>query len=401
MKFDKLFSIKNENYRKVISILGLKLKFKKNKIKELENCIKLQGIRLDNLYQQIDCLKQTMEDISNAQIKKNIFDNIKLNTFNKNRLIITTGLISLINIMAILSSKENDDYDNHLIIYSAQISNFFQKYNCKIILSGYFQSITFVDEMNLKYINDESFICKFDEIYSVAHSSLKQFYVDNISLFEEGISSYFPCDEIDYSKVKNIYLSNYCGTVGYTDKTQSNKIIPIDKAMVKNVIKKVIQKNNLDFSYLKNENQILFLSQYIFQDFMTDEEVIALYKKHIDRLLDNGFSVLYKSHPRVNDTITNKIAEVYSNNTKFQFVPVEIKWPIELIILTLNIKAIVVSMSGAGFSCAHIFDIPCYGFGANIIKNNHPLTTVRKYSDMYLGYIKHDSLLINEVKIYG
>ena len=208
-------------------------------------------------------------------------------------------------------------------------------------------------------------------------------------MIEEGISSYFSFENINYSNIKNIYLSNYFNKIFYLDKSQENKVRILDKNSIKNIISRIKLQNDLNFKEFQSENLVLFLSQYIYQDFMSNEEVTNFYIKHIDTLINNNYTVLFKSHPRVNDVITENLAKYYKNNPKFKFFDAKIKYPVELMIEDLNLKAIVTSMSGGAINCSHLFDIPCYGIGAKLIKDNHPFENVRRYADVFINNIEH------------
>lgn len=313
---------------------------------------------------------------------------------NKRNLFITTGFISTINAMSIIDSHETQNSDNYLIVYSSNVSDKFKEYNLKLILDGYFKNIIFADDSsydeNIKFIEDENFLKTFNEIYTTAQKSYDIWNKHNcINLIEEGISSYFSFENINYSNIKNIYLSNYFNKIFYLDKSQENKVRTLDKNSIKNIISRIKLQNDLNFKEFQSENLVLFLSQYIYQDFMSNEEVTNFYIKHIDTLINNNYTVLFKSHPRVNDVITENLAKYYKNNPKFKFFDAKIKYPVELMIEDLNLKAIVTSMSGGAINCSHLFDIPCYGIGAKLIKDNHPFENVRRYADVFINNIEH------------
>ena len=305
----------------------------------------------------------------------------------KKRLFITTGLISLINSMAIidqLSQQQNnsDDYKNDLIIYTAALNDNFIYINKKLLIDNYFKDVKFAENINITE--------NYDEIYSTAQP-IFNFWNNycNINLFEEGISSYYSFDEINYNNICTIYLSNYFGKIKYQNSRDINKVIEIKRECVLNIINKIRAKNNLDFSDFRKKNLVLCLSQYVYQDFMSDEEVTLFYKKHIDALLKNDYSVLFKSHPRVNDTITECLNREYENNPRVEFMPIYNNYPAELMIPDLDLKAIVTSVSGGAISCSHLFNISCYGFGAELVRSKHPMDNIKNYTNVFLEYIPH------------
>lgn len=335
------------------------------------------------------------KNTQNSELKNKYLNKIleNIDTNKKQRLFVSTGFISLINAMSIIED-DSSEFENHLIIYTSRTSDIFKNANKKLVLDNIFKTVNFADDLsfdeNIKFIEDERFLKSFNEIYTTAQNSYDIWNKHNcINLIEEGISSYFSFENINYSNIKNIYLSNYFNKIFYLDKSQENKVRILDKNLIKNIINKIKLQNDLNFKEFQSENLVLFLSQYIYQDFMSNEEVTNFYIKHIDTLINNNYTVLFKSHPRVNDVITENLAKYYKNNPKFKFFDAKIKYPVELMIEDLNLKAIVTSMSGGAINCSHLFDIPCYGIGAKLIKDNHPFENVRRYADVFINNIEH------------
>ncbi|MBE7702742.1 MAG: hypothetical protein E7Z89_01695 [Cyanobacteria bacterium SIG28] len=388
---NRIIKIEIQEHRLVIKFPFFKLSFKidnvpyNNVLKDLESYVIANNQlkkHICNLENDISSLRTQYFDFLCEDFLYKHFNPLK-----KRRLFITTGLISLINAMAIIKDLDNTNYQNFLIISSANISEDFKKYNEQLLLDNYFKSFAFVDYEIINSLSKH--FNQFEEIYTTAQP-VYNFWnnYSNINLIEEGISSYYSYEEINYANVQKIYLSNYFDKITYFDSDNIDKVVRLDKNIIKNVISDIRQKNNLDFKYLKKENQVLLLSQYVYQDIMSDDEVVMFYKKHIDKLIKNGYSVLFKSHPRVHDTITNRLVEIYKENSMFSFFPPEIKYPVELIIEDLDLKAIVTSASGGAINCSHLFDIPCYGFGANLIRQNHSFENVRRNAEVFINSVQ-------------
>ena len=348
---------------------------------------------------QINYEKDSLENLHENYYEKNYLNTIlaSLETSKKSRLFITTGFISTINAMGIIDNLDNFQYDNILIIYSSKTSDIFKQYNLKLILDGYFKKIFFADDFsydeNIKYIENQEFLNKFDEIYTTVQPTYQIYNMhSNINLLEEGISSYYPYDFVDYKNVNKIYLYNYFNKVQYFDNKNLSKTETIGKNSIKKIIKKVREQNNIDFSYLKKENQILILSQYIYNNFLPLEKVVKFYQKHIDKLIKKGYNVLFKSHPRVNDTVLPKLIAHYKNESRFNVIPVDVKYPIELIVEQIDPVAIATSVSGGAFCCGHLFDIKCYGFGAKLAKQ-HSYDNIKRNANLFLEYLPHISEL--------
>ena len=52
-------------------------------------------------------------------------------------------------------------------------------------------------------------------------------------------------------------------------------------------------------------------------------------------------------------------------------------------------------MSGAGFNCSYLFDIPSYGFGAKLAKTNCKSDNIKMYADIFLKYMPHLDKFLN------
>ncbi len=317
------------------------------------------------------------------------------------RLFITTGLISLINAEAIIKNLDNTNAENYLIICTSIYKKEFEDFNKRLILPEYFNSVDFCYEydgtISLNNIDTPEYIKEFDEIYTTAQYHYKNIFKHTkIYLIEEGISSYFDMDNINYDNVQNIYLSEYLGKIKYQNIDRESKVKLLNKDDIKFVIEQIRQKNNINVSHLKQDNQVLMLSQYIYNQIMSNEDVVDFYKSYIDILLESGYNVLFKSHPRFSDKTINTLKEIYKSDNRFQIFPEDIKYPVELLIPDLDLKAIVTSMSGGAFNCAHLYNIPCYGFGAKLM--NHPSEYIMKYKNIFLNYLPHISEFITDYR---
>ena len=382
--------------------------------KELRNKLQKNAVEVAQVFSKSEW-NYKWENILNSFLSENTIPN-KKNIINKdlqqsyitgiesnltdsthNNLFITTGFISTINAMSIIEQKNLKNENNILIVYSSYISDISKEYNQKLLLNEYFKQIFYADNFskdeNIKFIEDKDFLNKFDAIYTTAQPAYQIYDKhNNINLFEEGISSYFPYECIDYNNVSKIYLSNYSNKISYYDKQYIDKVEPLDKNILKDIIKRIQVKNNMDFTYLYKDNQILLLSQYIYNDFMDLDKVVHFYATHIDKLLSNGYNVLFKSHPRVDDTVLPKLEEYYKNNEKFNVIPKDIKYPIELMVSQINPKFTVTTVSGGAFSCEHIYGIKCYGFGSKLAQQ-HPLENIKRNANVFLENLPHVSEL--------
>ena len=313
----------------------------------------------------------------------------------KRRLFLTTGNISLINSQAIIKGLPGEFAQNFLVIHSSKPDQDFFEYNSKLILDGIFDYFSFANEesteRNIFFVDDNSFLDLFDEIYVTSQPGyVNIFHHKTIYIIEEGISSYFLFDNMVLGNIKNLFLSNFLGKLFHHEKACLEKTIVLEKEKIKQIIFEIRSKNDLNYSFLKRKNQVLVLSQYIYNDIMNDEEVVLFYKENIDVLLKIGYSVLFKSHPRVYSRIIRYMSELYRDNPDFLVFPENVKYPVELIMPDLDCEAVLSSMSGGALNCAHLFDIPYYGFGAKRLMN-HPNEYIERYKALFLEHVPHIS----------
>lgn len=321
-----------------------------------------------------------------------------LNKNKKARLFVDTGLSSLINTMSIIKDFDNKNYDNYLLVYSGTVSESFKKFTKKFVNKEYFKRIFFVDgisnDIGVFYLKNYDFLSNFESIYTSAQPTFPIWERhSNINLIEEGVSSYVIFDNLDYTNVQNFYMSNYLKNMEYKPPLEHQKLILLDRNNIRKTIKEIRAKNKINYSFLRSENQVLLLSQYIYSDFMEIDDQVVFYKKHVDKLIKSGYSVLFKTHPRINDEVILRLKEFYKEESGFKIFPENIKYPVELIIDDLDLKAIVTSMSGGAFNCSHLFGIPCYGFGAKLALENHEVENIKTYAKIFLANMPHVSEL--------
>lgn len=366
--------------------------------------------RFNGVEEQISLIKESLFQYSivTDRIKKRcVVENARAIIQNSSgtlvigsrRLFIITGIISLINAMAIIDQLEHKQ-ENHLLIYTNSFTDSFVAINEKILLDNYFSSIQFAEGIEeVEFFFDKAILSLFDEVY-ITYQFIMEKYRNNFSklyLIEEGISSYCEFSPEFTKKIEAVILNCYFDKMSYLSKN-SVPVIRQSRECTLRVIDRIIEKNSIDFSYLKKDNQVLMLSQYIFENILTPQEIVDFYSKHIDKLLMRGFSILFKSHPRVEDTIIYLLKEKYEKNARFSIFDASINWPVELIVSQLNLVAIVASMSGGALTCSHLFGIPCFGFGARMMNIKNDSTNrsyINLYASIFMKILPHISLLEN------
>lgn len=327
---------------------------------DMENRVNLlsqENARIASLNQETSDL-QSKFDMAQAQIR--YLKTFRPGPVNKN-LFISTGLISSINAMAII--KQLGLKNNDLIIYTATLTDKFKDLSMRVILSGFFDNIIFMDQSDLNSFSQYDNFMDYDEIYLPDQPRWRKWYSKHpkFNFIEEGISSYSDLGDPndDLSGLNKIWLSRYNG-LDFQSPDLRKCVAPISLDDQRYVIKKIRAANKIDFKYLRRPNQVLMLYHYVIQLLFDNAGVIDFYVRHINQLLDSGYSVVFKSHPRVNDEIAAALENLYHDNPSVQFIPDDIKWPIELLIDDIKPCAAVSVLSGAGLSISHIFGIHAY-----------------------------------------
>lgn len=309
---------------------------------------------------------------------------IKEFSLSHGNLFITTGLISLLNTMAII--KQENLKNNYLIVYSAILTDSFKKVSQKIILKNFFERVIYLDNIGFDAFIKKIDLNCFDNLF-IANQPQFNFYQQHshINLIEEGIGSYFDFGNLSVKGLKNIYLSNFLDKVYY----DNIHLIPFVKKIKKEnqlaIIKEIRRKKHINFPCLNRKNQILLMHHYTLKDIMNEEECLRFYITEIDALIQKGYNILFKPHPRVDSLFLKGLNNYYKNRKSFKFFPLKINYPIEILIPDIKPVALLSCMSGSGLSCSHLYDIPSYEFGHDILK--------------YVGILEKYRKLLKEVQL--
>ena len=281
------------------------------------------------------------------------------------RIFTTTGNISLINSLAIIKEIGNYDcYNDILLIDTGKGRKNFVKNQLKIAQLHNFKQIIIGIQtppgIEIVFHN----IFKVDEIYLLNHPAhigtvLQLFKFAKVVLIDEG-----PASLIDYTKdkIKNLdkfKTHRYLGKIDFLtqNKTTNIKFENIDLNIFQNIAQKLASEAPINIIYDKNDKVILYCGIYWEMSGLSKENFQKLQTKTINNLLNAGYKILYKSHPR--DTEFYE----FDKNPNVQFV--SSKFPIE--IYNLDILAIVSISSTASITPAHYHNIPCF---CNVIEDS-------------------------------
>ena len=172
-------------------------------------------------------------------------------------------------------------------------------------------------------------------------------------------------DHLQRLKMAYLYLSKYMSAPKYLENIPKEQILSenIRSALYKareNIYEKVIVKENKNsFS-----NSFLVLAQNFSKNnkMVKRNEELNCYLYVVTALINQGYKVYWKEHPRTNwkffEEISSKLNFQQLNN--FYELEVPFSYPVELFVEELNIKGCVSCTSSALFSIRDLFDIPTF-----------------------------------------
>jgi hypothetical protein len=260
--------------------------------------------------------------------------NKKVEDTNK-RLFITTGGISLITVLSIRKKMGSNNCEDYLIILGSNDNNpVFIDCNTNIAELSDFKKIIFLMQRPVNYRLLITFgLEEIDEIVMVAnlyfYSCFTTLYPNiKYTLFEEGPGTIsYPV--YDYSKINKVIVHNYIGKFEYFiwHKTKINPTVEfVDEIIFNDILKDIRNKLNIVFDLDGNTKYILLCGPNLELKYHITANVI---NNLINKLVKQGYKVLFKKHPRDTDSY------VFGDNV----ININTTYPIEL--YNLNIVAAV------------------------------------------------------------
>ena len=224
----------------------------------------------------------------------------------------------------------------------------------------------------------------FKNVYSVIQPNLPIWGLRDIALFGEGMS-FILLDKIPSYNIEKIYLNQLeQGLLQFED----FNVITIQKKSLLKIINRCAVNIDIDSVDFCNDNKEIFLiTSYVISDVLSLDESVTFYRGVIDFIKSKGYSVVCKSHPRIDDEINKRLQKLYSNDKSVSFIT-NSRIPVEIMINRTKPVATVCSMSWAGLYCQFLFDIPTYGCGADIVLKHHKDETIRKMASFFMDNTK-------------
>ena len=280
------------------------------------------------------------------------------NELLKSRLFITTGNISLVNILAMINEiGDFDKYEDTLVIDTGKGQQDFVKKQLEIARLHKFKKIIADPRINpgVQLVLNNHY--KVDEIYLLNHplhfkTVLSLFKNAPITLIDEGAGSLINYNSDKIPNLKCYKTHKYLGKIDFLGLEDIDKIKfeDVDINEFRKIAAELSKMYPIETKTSKADKTILYCGIYWEVSGLDKETFIKEQNKLLNDLLNAGYKIMYKPHPR--DT------EFYGleNNSNVEFVTS--KLPIEL--YNLDVLAVVAMSSSCLLSIPHYWDIPCF-----------------------------------------
>lgn len=274
------------------------------------------------------------------------------------RLFITTGNISLVNILAIINEIGNfDKYEDTLVIDTGKGQKEFVDKQLQIASLHKFKKIIADPRINpgVQLVLYNHY--KVDEIYLLNHpmhfkTVLPLFKNIPITLIDEGAGSLINYNSDKIESLKCYKTHKYFGKIDFIGLEDADEIKfeTVDINEFRKIASVLSIKYPIETKNSKTDKIILYCGVYWEVSGLDKETFTRIQNKLLNDLLDAGYKIMYKPHPR--DT------EFYGleNNPNVEFITS--KFPIEL--YNLDVLAVVSMSSTCLLSIPHYWEIPCF-----------------------------------------
>ncbi len=309
------------------------------------------------------------------------------------RLFATTGCISLINALAIIAEiGDFENYEDTLIIETGKGRKTFLEQQKEIASVHKFKVIEEVGLSSgvIAVLHNQY---AFDEVYALNHlgfiNTLLPLYTKaKIILTDEGFGSLIDYNISHINNIEKFKTHKYLGKVDILAKEKLEKYTfeQVNMNKFKKICSSLSKKYPITYINNPDDKYILYCSIYWETTGTTRENFAQVQSETLNNLINAGYKILYKPHPRDNDNFG------YDKNPNVQFI--DTKFPVEL--YEFDIVALVGVCCGTTITYPHFWGIPGFSnlsdklkkeenFYSDAIKNT--LTDIHriiyKYSPSY------------------
>ena len=321
--YQKIFSVKNDKKKncKVLNICGLKIKFSKNKtftayIKKFLSKVFFVGnsykgdakVKIVRILGITFKHKITFESRIKQFIKLNKKFVERKNKKVKRRLFMTTGNLSLLNNLTIIKQLNEPNCEDVLFVYTNMKNEKFidcaQKmaslHNFK---KEYYHSST-CNDFREYFLKNKLY--DFDEVYfpNQFHSfRIPSELLQNSDwiLTDEGCGCKLARSQyLNYDKIQKIITHIYLDKLDFFGLTNKNmeKIVQINKKIFENICNECVKLYPVHLNLVPTDKAIIFCGSWWEVTGLSKERYMSLQNNLFDKLLDFGYKILFKPHPR-------------------------------------------------------------------------------------------------------
>ena len=316
----------------------------------------------------------------------------------KKRLFIVSGTFTTAIAATLIKQLKDENTENYLVSIAPTIyENLDNHISIATQQLGLFKDIKFyfdfcppkkmfkeekkhILSFNVKKFKDSIENIEFDEIYSVyihgaANHLFNQYPNADLYFIEDGTATYLKMDNAEFinKRAKKIYTLNYFDKViPFVSSYENLKTEQIDKNILKDIFAFLSKK--ISFKIEPKENSIIFCAQNISlsQIAMTHEEEIQLYTKNINKLLNMGYHVYFKEHPKTPNMFFTPLSKIIKN-PNFETLGPYAVLPMETLVPFLKPCAVVSMFSSSLFTMPWLFNIPSFTFMPNKEFKDHKI----------------------------
>ena len=316
----------------------------------------------------------------------------------KKRIFCTNGNLSLINALTIIEQLDKKNCDDYLIIHSFGGSYNFWKNNYDIAKLHNFKGIRLLPNVNLLRDLKLTGWAHFDEIYvlNLQHTLpfiMKMYPEAEVNLLDEGCVSLINKGKSldDRKDIKYFYTHNYIDkfdNYGFPEHLLK-KIVPLDTSIFGKISAKIAEQYPILTSYDKDGKNILYCSIFWQASGLTKEKYIETQNKQINDLLQAGYKILFKPHPR--DTEFYGIDKNPNITIIDSVLPVEMyRWDV-LAMTGMNCGTLIhLSHYNNIPTFSNIIDEALYGSADKSFSSNFIRYCLKEYSPDYQELLKLD-----------
>lgn len=290
------------------------------------------------------------------------------------RLFISTGNLSLLNILTIIMEEKQQHFEDTLLIHSFQASQEFIIDNINLASLHSFHNILFVKSLNGFPI--EQIYRLFDIVYITLYTgNIREILEGNIKLpeskfffIDEG-TSYALCGNKILKNGNLLYANNYLDKFNLSAKhTSPEHISSISKIAFNQVCKNINKRLFFSSNINNQEKSVLVIGNYIFYSILGNEKTIEYYHNIFNIFNFNGFKIYFKPHPREMKNHTKSIINSFID--KNNIIIIDTNLPLEA--CNYNFSCIAGSFSNLLITFPHFRGVPSIHFSFDAIYKKCP-----------------------------